>query len=757
MKLISKLLGSLVFALVKAGAPLGLFVLRKSPRLQSLVISALQGNDLFRRVIGQVASLDQHFDKTVSPLRANAWVDFLNSKKMPGVTVVIPIHNAFESIKLCLESLSATLGSEMAEVLLVDDASTDTRVIELLETYALLDGYTLVRNRENLGYTRSVNLAFDLTQDSDVVLLNSDTVVTHGWLSRLTYAAYSQARVASATAISNNAGAFSMFNFSMDGMSFAQLNEIGQRFAQISEGRLLEVPTGNGFCIFIRRDALREIGYYDAVKYPRGYGEENDFAMRALRLGWKSVVCDKAIVFHSESQSFGHEKKDLIRRGLDQLNSDYPEYKLLTQRFWDPEFTHVRHQIESQSAIALARPYRKRILFVMPITGGGLPETNQDLMEGLEPEYESFVLKCHGTQMSLFKKSTTTQLEVIWTGELSRPIEPLTHHSEEYDKVFSNLLFQHSIDVVHVEHLAWQSLGLASVTKALKIPLFFTVHDYYSICPSHNLIDDKGNYCGGTCGPSRGQCAVDLWPAGKLPVLKAGFISRWQTLNESFLEACTGIFVPSEAAGSVLKKKYMTISSKVRVVPHERFIETTNYTPKVVPGEKIRVLVLGNIGESKGAKVIESICQSKFANSLEFHFLGDTWPILRNFGIHHGTYKRDDVVSKIVAIQPHVGLLVSIWAETFSHTLTELVAAGVPSVAFDLGAISERTRAMKTGIVIDPALSSMEIVSEIERFVGNTQKYGEVVSNIQNLAEKELRRQSPFAMAKNYIENYAQK
>ena len=65
-------------------------------------------------------------------------------------------------------------------------------------------------NETNIGYTRTANLGLRLAGDADVVLLNSDTVVGPHWLRNLKIAAYRRERIGSVTAVSDNAGAFSV-------------------------------------------------------------------------------------------------------------------------------------------------------------------------------------------------------------------------------------------------------------------------------------------------------------------------------------------------------------------------------------------------------------------------------------------------------------------------------------------------------------------------------------------------------------------
>ena len=134
---------------------------------------------------------------------------------MDGVNlpaVIIPVFNAFEHVQACLESVSAASAggtthgtrSESCEVLLIDDASTDERILPLLETWVNESpARYLHTNDRNRGFVSSIN--YGIAQVSgDVVLLNSDTLVTPGWLEALANCLAFDPKIATATPWSNN-------------------------------------------------------------------------------------------------------------------------------------------------------------------------------------------------------------------------------------------------------------------------------------------------------------------------------------------------------------------------------------------------------------------------------------------------------------------------------------------------------------------------------------------------------------------------
>jgi GT2 family glycosyltransferase len=94
-------------------------------------------------------------------------------------------------------------------------------------------------------------------------------------------------------------------------------------------------PTIHGFCALIRREVIDKYGLFDEV-YGKGYGEENDFAMRITAQGWLCAVANQSFVFHYESRSFGNEVRNMqIEKNEKILLERYPNYRTLVQEYWN--------------------------------------------------------------------------------------------------------------------------------------------------------------------------------------------------------------------------------------------------------------------------------------------------------------------------------------------------------------------------------------------------------------------------------------
>jgi O-antigen biosynthesis protein len=289
--------------------------------------SDLYGNDKEQIYIIEKAN---YTSKIVDILGANP-----NLNTEYTVDVIVPIYNAYEDVEKCLYSLFKQ--QDIYRIILVNDCSTDKRVKELLNILRKhqCERFKVVENKNNIGYLKTANVGMSTTKN-DVILLNSDTMVTSGWARKLRACAYSRHCIATVTPFSNNGVECSIPNpgesneipegFTID--SFAELVE------NCSINRYPELVTAVGFCMYIRRAVIDEIGYLDEENFGLGYGEENDFSMRATQKGYKNILCDNTFVFHKGGASFSHKRNALIQKSAMVLEKMYPDFWPAMHLFW---------------------------------------------------------------------------------------------------------------------------------------------------------------------------------------------------------------------------------------------------------------------------------------------------------------------------------------------------------------------------------------------------------------------------------------
>lgn len=247
--------------------------------------------------------------------------------------VVVPVYDGVEALAACLDSLRRALPPS-ARLQLVDDASPDPRVRPLLERFAADPPCALDLRRQprNLGFVGTVDAAM-ARAPGDVVLLNADTIATRGFLERLAACAASDPRIATATPFSNNAEICSFPLFCRDNPLPEEPERVAAACRDAGPPEYPELPTGVGFCMFVRRAALDAIGGFDAETFGRGYGEENDFCRRAAGHGWRNVLCDDAWVGHRGGASFGALGLKPGGDNLARLVARYPGYNALVADF----------------------------------------------------------------------------------------------------------------------------------------------------------------------------------------------------------------------------------------------------------------------------------------------------------------------------------------------------------------------------------------------------------------------------------------
>lgn len=256
-------------------------------------------------------------------------VSFGTDVAAPTVSIVVPVFNAPDLVARCLASVIAhTTGK--ARLILIDDASSDAQIAPLLARFGRIPGVRVLRNDHNRGFTATANRGIAAAGTDDVVLLNADTEVGPNWLQGLRRAALVESRVATATAVSDNAGAFSVPELEQENPGPAAWSLEARARALWQQAGLAypQLPTGNGFCMYIRRGVIDAVGALDEVAFPQGYGEENDLCQRAAQAGLVHLIAGNVYVGHARSASFGAQRRATLgAAGMAVLRERWPDYE----------------------------------------------------------------------------------------------------------------------------------------------------------------------------------------------------------------------------------------------------------------------------------------------------------------------------------------------------------------------------------------------------------------------------------------------
>ena len=258
------------------------------------------------------------------------------------IDIIVPVYNGYEYLSPLFESIYNNTDLDY-NLIVVNDASPDKKVLPLLNKYQKKFGnkMTLINNETNRGFIFSVNTALK-TIKNHCVLVNTDVVLPKNWASKLFTPIYLDKKVASVTPFSNNATIFSLPKMDENEL-LGDLEEINKTLSVINTPfKKIKLPTGVGFCMAMNKYAIKKVGLIDEI-FGRGYGEENDWCMRAIKHGFYNTIAANLLVWHKHGASFGSEKQKLIEKNSKILLKRHPKYNKKVQRsLKDNKFLSIR-------------------------------------------------------------------------------------------------------------------------------------------------------------------------------------------------------------------------------------------------------------------------------------------------------------------------------------------------------------------------------------------------------------------------------
>jgi GT2 family glycosyltransferase len=597
------------------------------------------------------------------------------------VDVIVPVYRGLEDTQRCILSALASPCQTAWHLVVINDCSPEPEVSQWLRELAAQEPrITLLENQENLGFVATVNRGMRLHPDRDVLLLNSDTEVANDWLDRIQRAAYAQPQVASVTPFSNNATICSYPRFCEAnelpaGHTTASLDQL---FAQHLAGHAVEVPTGVGFCMYIRRACLQEIGGFDEEHFGKGYGEENDFCIRAHNAGWTNLHLLDTFVRHVGGISFGDSKSERELNAMRTLAQLHPRYDSDVHRFIgrDPA-QWARRVIDVARITCSGKPV---VLNVTHNREGGTLRHLQEMGEHLA-EHATFL------RLSPAPGGVVLRLEGA--------SDNLALHfklPQEQDPLLQTLQ-RMQVAHIHYHHLLGHTPFISQLPQLLGLAHDFTLHDYYSYCPQISLTDETHRYCGEKGIDQCRQCVQRNPAPGGLD------IEAWRAQHTPLLAQARTVISPSADAGQRLLR--MIPQARVQVVPHSRLLTqaASHPTPRpaqLQPTKRLKIVVLGGLSQIKGADVVEALAvlAAKQNTPIDIHLIGFGYRQLRTQPharlTVHGPYADQDLPQLLDWLQPDVAWFPALWPETYSYTLSACLEKGLPIVAPSLGAFAER-------------------------------------------------------------------
>lgn len=621
------------------------------------------------------------------------------------VSVIIPIYRDVEVTRTCIESVLTHRDAEKDVVILINDCSPDEGMAEMLRPYTERPNVFLMTNAVNQGFIRTVNRGLRFFNDGDVVLLNSDTRVFAGWLDELLNVAHSSPEIGTVTALSNNATIFSYPNPRAPAASLADMTweNLAAVALRANAGVAIDVPTGHGFCLLIKRQIIAELGVLNEA-FGRGYGEENELCMRAADVGYRNVAAAGVLVEHRESISFGSERQELISRNIPRLEQMFPEYTpMVTDYERRDDLRRARWPLDAFRLKAKsANGTRFALVVTNWLTGGTRLAIGDIEATGLYDDLTTLKITCDPDGMIHLECSVIPVHAVFQPSECRALFELLAPLEVEFTIVHQLLGFP----LQFLEQMEAWSLAHHTV---------YYVHDFYPACPRVTLIDALDQFCD---LPDVATCARCTAIGGSHEASRLTELTprAHRELFGAFLSNCAHVVTPSMDAAGYIKRAFADIEP--RVLPHPEIM--VRMEDVATEGALEDIVLLGAIGPHKGAhRLLEIAGRARLTHPhLTFHVVGHTsideaLLQLGNVKIT-GRYEPEELQALVAATRGRIALFLHTWPETFSYTLTEALQLGLMPVVPDLGAPAERVRAAGYGVIYPHAASASELLKTLD-------------------------------------------
>ena len=637
------------------------------------------------------------------------------------VDVIVPVCGAPEAFGRCVESLLAHTDFLAHRLVLALDGpqpeATEGLVARLIAEQG--DGLSVSRSPSRLGFVASVNRGMGLSA-RDVVLLNSDTQVTAGWLGKLQAAAYSAPEIATVTPFSNSATICSLPRFLETNALPAgwPLAGFAARVEARSSRAYPRLPTGVGVCLYIKRKALDALGLFDVASFGLGYGEESEWAMRALKAGYAHVLDDATFIFHEGQRSFGAARGRRVAAAHRAMRRLHPEYMATVAAFLrvDP-LASLREGVVAdlappRRARPAGRPAPARVLHVVhgwpPYNPAGT-ELYAAWLARRQAAWRPVAAFARladparelGDAVELLDSGVRVRLLVNnFTQRDPRSRNALRDRRIEAD--FRRLLADFRPDLLHVHHLAGHALSLPAIARRRGIPVVYQAQDWWAACARANLLDRDRRLCS---GPGLGKCSRCLPATGlpPAPLWNRALYAERRRLARRALQSASAVVLGSRfILDSYRALGLLPDGAPVHLVPYG--VETDGLAPCSKPSEPRppgRPLACGFVGSilpHKGLHVAVAAFRAVDPTIATLTAWGDPDaspaytaevvgsglpPNVALAGRFPEEEKGRLLAELDLLIVPSLGL------ESFGLVAREAMAAGVPVLASRLGALPE--------------------------------------------------------------------
>jgi len=430
------------------------------------------------------------------------------SRRRCPVDVVVAVHGGGTHVLACLDSVLADL-PRSSRLIVVDDASPEPELIRALDRLVEQKRIRLIRNKRNLGFTGSANAGMLDAAGNDVILLNSDTLVAPGWLKDLRAIVYSAADIGTATPLSNDATILSYPNCGGGNklLDLQATRDLASLARQVNAGVAIEIPVAVGFCMYIRRACLDAVGLLRADVFAQGYGEENDFCLRARHLGWRHAAAPGVFVAHVGGHSFDTAANHLRARNAALLEHLHPGYAKLIAAFGEADpLAPARRRLDLARWRANRHRGGKAVILITHAEGGGVElQIAASVSQHQADGYRAVVLR---------PSRAPDGSRCITVGEgVGSDYPNLRYTMPDELPALRQLLVREQPRAVELHHTVGHHPAVLNLIADLAVPYDVHVHDYAWFCGRVALVGRTERYCG---EPDSVQCEACVADVGSL-------------------------------------------------------------------------------------------------------------------------------------------------------------------------------------------------------------------------------------------------
>ena len=486
----------------------------------------------------------------------------------------------------------------------------------------------------------------------------------------------------------------------------ARLNALARR---ANGGKTVEIPTAVGSCMYIRHDCLKATGGFRPEIFAQGYGEENDFSLRARHLGFFHRAALGAYVAHQGGVSFRAAARGLTARNLAILNRLYPGYHEMVMDFIAADrLAPARARLDA-AALAAASA-RDAVLLISHSHGGGVARQVAAQGEAIRAGGK------RALELVTAFPDDPVKTPYPWPALLTEPgvLSASNLRFSLGDSLPALLRQLRALRVrrVVLHHTLGHHPAAREIAVRLGVPQDIVIHDYSSFCPRINLLtraagEAAARYCGEPALAGCVACCRRARAGIYEPIPVAKLIAR----SAAEFAAAASITAPSEDAARRIARHFPGV--RPGVTPWED--DSLPVKLRAPPRGTRRIAVIGGIGPSKGFEVLRACAEDAAARNLPLTFAiagrsADDASLLATGRIFiTGYYAEDQAQNVIAELRADLAFLPSIWPETWCFALSEAWRAGLYTLAFDLGAQAARIKATGRGGLLPLGLPAARI------------------------------------------------